>query len=65
MGSYIRELGFRASVTKLDPIPLAEAAGLGVRDGNGRFSASKNDAYIHVSDAVLTDLPLAADGHSN
>ena len=65
MSAYIRELGYRASVGRLEPIPLAEAAGLGVRDQKGRLTTGKQGSYIHVSDAVLTDLPLIADGNSN
>jgi epoxyqueuosine reductase len=59
--NYIRELGYRASIGGADPIAVAAAAGLGRLDSNGRFVTSGRASYVHVADAILTDLPLAPD----
>jgi hypothetical protein len=59
--NYIRELGYRASIGGADPFAVAAAAGLGQLDPSGRFVTRIRGAYIHVADAILTDLPLAPD----
>jgi hypothetical protein len=59
--NYIRELGYRASIGGADPIAVAAAAGLGTLDGDGRLVTGARNAYVHVADAILTDLPLAPD----
>jgi hypothetical protein len=59
--NYIRELGYRASIGGADSIAVATAAGLGQRDGGGRFVTKLRAAHIHVADAILTDVPLAPD----
>lgn len=63
--NYIRELGYRASIGGADSLALAVAAGLGTLDRNGRLVTSRRGAYIHVADAILTDLPLAPDGNGS
>lgn len=66
VASWIRELGFRATM-KLD-VPraqrerLAVAAGLGTLTSDGRLTVPKHGTKIHVADIIFTDLPLAADG---
>jgi hypothetical protein len=57
--NYIRELGYRASIGGADPLAVAVAAGLGTLDRNGRLVTEMRSPYIHVADAILTDLPLA------
>jgi epoxyqueuosine reductase len=59
--NYIRELGYRASIGGADPIAVAAAARLGRLDSDGRLVTSMQAAYVHVADAILTDLPLAPD----
>ena len=60
--NYIRELGYRTSVGGVDPGAIAVAAGLGTVDQRGRLVAKTRGAYLHVADAILTDLPLVPDG---
>jgi hypothetical protein len=66
MASWIREMGFRATM-KID-VPreerekLAVAAGLGTLNDAGRLTAAKYGTKIHVADIIFTDLPLEADG---
>jgi hypothetical protein len=66
VASWIRELGFRASikieVSREDRERLAIAAGLGKLNGDGRFTVPKYGTKIHVADIIFTDLPMAADG---
>ena len=68
LGAYIRELGFRATNSQADSLPLAEAAGLGRMDANGKFitvnKAGKKAAHVHLAGVVLTDLPLVSSGES-
>jgi hypothetical protein len=59
--NYIRELGYRASIGRADPLAVAVAAGLGTLDRDGRLVTKMRKAYIYVADAILTDLPLAPD----
>ena len=63
LSSWIRELGFRATVVRdANTDALAAKAGLGTLNGNGRLVTSEFAAGIYVADAIYTDLPLAADG---
>ena len=63
LSSWIRELGFRATVVRdADADALAAKAGLGTLNGEGRLVTAEFGAGIYVADAIYTDLPLAADG---
>ena len=64
MASYIHELGYRAAIGGVNPVLIAEAAGLGRTDAEGRFVTRNKGRMLHVAEAVLTDLPLAADATS-
>ena len=63
LSAWIRELGFRATST-LEPRAesLAARAGLGTLDGEGRLVTREFAARVHVTNVILTDLPLAPDG---
>ena len=61
VGAYIREIGFQATKSSLDPLPLAEAAGLGQLDRRGELKVRGRRQHAHVPLAVVTDLPLAMD----
>ena len=58
MESYIRELGYTALRGKANPQAAALAAGVGELGRNGLIITEKFGARIHLSDAILTDLPL-------
>ena len=63
LSSWIRELGFRATVARdADTDALAAKAGLGTLNGSGRLVTHEFGASVYVADAIYTDLPLAADG---
>ncbi len=63
LSSWIRELGFRATVVRDANVDaLAAKAGLGTLNGNGRLVSREFGAQVYVADAIYTDLPLAADG---
>ena len=63
LSSWIRELGFRATVVRDANVDaLAAKAGLGTVNGNGRLVSREFGAEVYVADAIYTDLPLAADG---
>jgi len=63
LSSWIRELGFRATVAgDADTDALAAKAGLGTLNGSGRLVTHEFGAGVYVADAIYTDLPLAADG---
>jgi len=63
LSSWIRELGFRATVARdADTDALAAKAGLGTLNGSGRLVTRAFGAGVYVADAIYTDLPLAADG---
>lgn len=64
LGAYIRELGYAADASDVDRERLAAAAGLGTLDAAGRFVTRQFGPNVHVSDALLTDLPLEPDGHA-
>ena len=59
--AYIRESGYRASFGGADHLSVAEASGLGRIDKGGRFVTNKKSPYVHISQTISTDLPLAAD----
>jgi len=60
--AYIRELGYRAVFGGADHLSVAEAAGLGRMDERGRFVTKNKRPYVHISEVISTDLPMAADG---
>ena len=63
LSSWIRELGFRATVIRdANTDALAAKAGLGTLNGQGRLVTREFGAGVYVADAIYTDLPLAADG---
>lgn len=63
LSSWIRELGFRATVVRDANVDaLAAKAGLGTLNGSGRLVTREFGAGVYVADAIYTDLPLAADG---
>jgi hypothetical protein len=61
LGAFIRETGFRAAKAAFDPIPLAESAGLGKVDRQRNLKVDGKRGYVHVTQAVVTNLPLAVD----
>ena len=63
LSAWIREMGFRATVTPgAHAEQLAAAAGLGTLDPDGRLVTREFGRRVHVANAILTDLPLAPDG---
>jgi hypothetical protein len=63
LSAWIRELGFRATVTPgAQAEQLAAAAGLGTLNADGRLVTREFGPRVHVAHAILTDLPLAPDG---
>ncbi|HEU4344117.1 MAG TPA: hypothetical protein VFU31_21385 [Candidatus Binatia bacterium] len=63
LSAWIRELGFRATVTRDgNAEALAAAAGLGNLNADGRLVTSKFGDRVYVADVICTDLPLAPDG---
>jgi hypothetical protein len=66
VASWIRELGYRASikieVSREDRERLAIAAGIGTRGDDGRFTVPKYGTKIYIADIIFTDLPMKADG---
>jgi hypothetical protein len=61
LSAWIRELGYRASVTtSLDGARLAVAAKLGTLDRTGRLVTAEYGTRVHVTDVIRTDLPLTA-----
>jgi hypothetical protein len=65
VASWIREMGFRASMKIAVPREqrerLAVAAGLGTLNRDGRLTVPKYGTHIYVADIIFTDLPMAAD----
>lgn len=61
LAAYIRELGYKASFGGADPVKVAEAAGLGRAGADGHFTAPGRKGWIHLSDPILTELPLEPD----
>jgi hypothetical protein len=66
VASWIREMGFRATVreltTRAERERLAVAAGFGKLNGDGRLTVPKYGTKFHVVDIIYTDLPMEADG---
>jgi len=66
VAAWIREMGFRGTMkietSREERERLAVAAGLGKRNGDGRFVAPKYGTKIHIADPIFTDLPMEADG---
>jgi hypothetical protein len=66
VASWIREMGFRATIkietTREQREHLAIATGLGTRDRNDRFTTPKYGTKVHIGDIIFTDLPMEADG---
>jgi len=66
VASWIRELGFRASmkieVSREQREHLAVAAGLGKLNADGRLTVPKFGTRVHIADVIFTDLPMMADG---
>lgn len=63
LSAWIRELGFRATVTPdAHAEELAAAAGLGTLNADGRLVTREFSTRVHVANVILTDLPLAPDG---
>jgi len=60
LSAWIRELGYRASMTSLDGARLAVAAKLGAVDRRGQLVTAEYGTRIHVADVIRTDLPLTA-----
>lgn len=66
VASWIRELGFRATM-KID-VPRAErehlavAARLGTLTSDGRLTVPNYGTQIHIADILFTDLPMESDG---
>ena len=61
LAAFIRELGYRASFGGADPVKVAEAAGMGRATADGHFTARGRKGWIHLSDPILTELPMEAD----
>lgn len=66
VASWIREMGFRATMKidapRAEREHLAVAAGLGKLNGDGKLTAPKYGAKLHIADIIFTDLPMEADG---
>jgi hypothetical protein len=63
LSSWIRELGFRATVVRdTNAEALAAQAGLGTLNSQGKLVTREVGASVYVADPIYTDLPLAADG---
>jgi len=63
LSSWIRELGYRASVVHdTNAEALAAQAGLGTLNDQGKLVAGQLGTGVYVADPIYTDLPLAADG---
>ena len=63
LSAYIRELGYRATAAVDEAAErLAEVAGLGRLNAEGRLVVPKYGNKVHVSDVIRTDLPMTADG---
>jgi hypothetical protein len=63
LSSWIRELGFRATVVReTNAEALAAQAGLGTLNNQGKLVAGQLGTGVYVADPIYTDLPLAADG---
>ena len=63
LSAWIRELGFRATAEE-DPNAerLAEAAGLGRINYEGKLATQDYGTRVHVANVIRTDIPLVTDG---
>ena len=62
VSAWIRELGYRGTTkVGVNNDELAVRAGLGALNGDGRLVTPQFGANVHVSAAILTDLPLQPD----
>ena len=61
LSSYIRELGYPATISRANPSAAAVAAGLGKLDKGGRFVTKKHGVKVYLDGVVLTNMPLAPD----
>ncbi|HET9321070.1 MAG TPA: hypothetical protein VFO27_14885 [Bryobacteraceae bacterium] len=61
VASYIRELGYPATVTTENVHAYAAAAGLGTLDSDGRLVSRQYGRKVGLAGAVLTSIPLVAD----
>lgn len=66
VASWIREMGFRASMkietSREQREHLAVVAGIGTRQADGRLTVKKYGTNVHIADILFTDLPMLADG---
>jgi hypothetical protein len=63
LSAWIRELGYQSTAKiEVNNEELAASAGLGRLNGEGRLVNPRYGAKVHVAGAILTDLPLLADG---
>jgi reductive dehalogenase len=58
---YIKELGYNAVRGAMNPQAAALAAGVGELGRNGLIITEKFGARIHLTDCLVTDLPLVPD----
>jgi len=62
VSAWIRELGYQGTTkVEVNNDELAAKAGLGTLNTDGRLVTPRYGARVHVSGAILTDLPLQAD----
>lgn len=59
---HIRELGYHTLRGAMNGQAAALAAGVGELGRNGLIITEKFGARVHASDAIMTDMPLVADG---
>jgi hypothetical protein len=63
VSAWIREQGYQGTTKiEVNNEELAARAGLGTLDANGRLVHPRFGTRVHASGAILTDLPLRADG---
>jgi len=61
LDGYIREMGYNTLRGAMNPQAAALAAGVGELGRNGLIITEKFGARIHLTDCLVTDLPLVAD----
>ena len=59
MSAYIRELGYQATVRRVNSVDAAVATGIGTRGPDGRLVTTAHGTHVYVSEGILTDLPLS------
>lgn len=64
VASYIRELGYPATVTTENPHAYAAEARLGTLDGDGKLVSRLYGRKVGLAGAVLTSIPLVPDAPS-